>query len=467
MKFNSRLNVANLSGVLSTMRIAPIIVLLAAAACRSSDAQSPVQAFTHATLIDGTGAAPRSDVTIIVREGRILALQSSTQAMPPGATVVDLSGKFVTPGLIDAHVHLGTQPRPPGMMEAVLRAVFMGGVTAVRDMGGRLDILREMSLKGNTDSVPMPRVRYSAIMAGPGMWFDSDRGRFAAGEREMGTSPVVRRVDASSDIAAVIRDAKNAGASGIKLYNTLDSATVHALAREAKRQGLEVWSHSYVDRELPSSVIDAGATVVSHADGYIYEAMTRRERELPRDSARAARHRAFERASAGDSAISALVESMRRRNVILDATLLVMRPGPDSTGRFDSAHAALFRGAVRFARAAHRAGVDIAAGTDGIGGSSPNLHVELQLLVDSVGMTPLQAIRSATQVNARALGAADSLGTLEVGKLADFVVYDADPSLDIANTLTVTAVAKAGRLVRRQKAMPTPPTARTPKALRQ
>lgn len=107
--------------------------------------------------------------------------------------------------------------------------------------------------------------------------------------------------------------------------------------------------------------------------------------------------------------------------------------------------------------------MDVAAGTDAVGGSTPNLHVELQLLVDSVGLTPLEAIRSATQVNARALGISDSAGTIAPGMIADLVVLDADPSVDIANTITVSAVMKAGRLFRRERPLPTPPSARPPR----
>lgn len=77
-----------------------------------------------------------------------------------------------------------------------------------------------------------------------------------------------------------------------------------------------------------------------------------------------------------------------------------------------------------------------------MGGSTPNIHVELQLLVDSAGMSPLQAMRAATQVGARALGMSDSLGTLTPGKKADLVILSADPTLDIANTITVLAVMK-------------------------
>jgi imidazolonepropionase-like amidohydrolase len=101
---------------------------------------------------------------------------------------------------------------------------------------------------------------------------------------------------------------------------------------------------------------------------------------------------------------------------------------------------------VDAAAAAHRAGVRLLAGTDDMGRQSPNIHGELQLLVRQVGLTPLEAIRSATQYGAEALGAQDSLGTIAPGKVADLVVLRADPSADIRNTQTIAYVMQRGRL---------------------
>lgn len=118
---------------------------------------------------------------------------------------------------------------------------------------------------------------------------------------------------------------------------------------------------------------------------------------------------------------------------------------------------------IEIARSVNR-DIDIVARTHSEG-STPNLHVELQLLVDSVGMSPLEAIRAATQVGARALGMSDSLGTLTPGKKADLVILNADPSLDIANTMSVLAVMKAGRLYERPRPMVPPPGARRPREI--
>ena len=441
------------------------VVCMLSAACSPSRSQTTSRslALTHVTVIDGTGAPPKSDMTVLIDNGRITRVQPSSTPIPAGTAEMNLAGRYVIPGLIDAHVHLGTQQRQPGMMEQVLRACFMGGLTSVRDMGGKFSIVDPLARRARSDTVPMPTVVYSAIVAGPGSWIEGERGRFMAGEAPLGEGPTVRRLLDSADAVAAVASAKAAGAGGIKIYNTIAPSLVRIVAAEARRKGLRVWSHLFVDPGLPSNVIEAGAEVVSHGDMFVAEVLDSAARGGPTPGYRAARAVAYaDTGLLSRPSLRRLITSMKERNVILDPTLYVMRPGRDSAGRIDPLHANLFHGAVRFTQAAHRAGIDVAAGTDAIGGSTPNIHVELQLLVDSVGMTPLQAIRAGTYVSARALGIGDSVGTVAPGKRADLVVLAADPSVDIANTITVIGTMKAGRYYPRERPMSTPPGARSP-----
>jgi len=432
-------------------------------AVAASAARGQTVALTHANVIDGTGSAIQTNRTIIIDGTRIVAIQPASATIPRGASIRDLSGRYVIPGLIDSHVHLGTQPRPSGVMEQILRATLLGGVTTVRDMGGQYEIVSNMARLGAPDTAPMPRVVYSAIVAGPGMWLDGDRARFFAGASQPGESPTVRRLTQMSDVVPAIAAARRAGASGIKIYNTIEAPLVRAIAAEAHRQGLHVWSHFFVDPNPPSLLIDAGAEVVSHGDQFVAEALTDADRRAPVAEYRAARARAYASPDlVSSSAVRALVAKMKARGVILEPTLTVMRPAPDSAGRIPTPSGLLFHNAVEFTRAAYRGGVELAAGTDALGGSTPNIHLELQLLVDSVGLTPAQAIRAATSINARALGVADSVGTIATGKRADLVVLVKNPLTDIANTQTVVGVMKAGRYHERPRPMGSPAGTRPP-----
>jgi imidazolonepropionase-like amidohydrolase len=110
-------------------------------------------ALTNATVIDGTGTAAQPHMTVVVRGRRIESVfTDGTRHVPADARAIDLQGQYLIPGLIDSHVHLGTQPRPAGVMEQVLRAVFMGGVTTVRDMGGSLATVRPRAMRSRADT---------------------------------------------------------------------------------------------------------------------------------------------------------------------------------------------------------------------------------------------------------------------------------------------------------------------------
>lgn len=408
-------------------------------------------ALVHATVIDGTGAPPRPGMTVLVRGSRIAAVApDGARPLPPGARVVDLRGRYLIPGLIDAHVHMGTIPRPPEVARGVLRAALLGGVTSVRDMGGSLDVVGPLARDGARNDFDSPRIFYSAIMAGPGGWFEGERGRRMAGAYPVGEAPAVRRVDAATDVRRVIAEAKAAGVSGIKVYNTVDPALIRRLVAEAHRQGLRAWSHLAVDPGRPGEVVAAGVDVVSHGDMFVGEVMPAPRPGATVEEQRAVRDSVVRATPPGSAPFSAVLDAMRRRGTILDATLYIIAGAAvDTAGRPNERYARLLDFAAAMVRRADSAGVPVAAGTDHIGGSTPNIHAELQLLVSRAGLTPLEALRAATSTGARAIGAQDSLGTVAPGKVADLVVLAADPSRDIRNTQTVVMVLKGGRVLER------------------
>jgi imidazolonepropionase-like amidohydrolase len=433
-------------------------------AAGTAAAQSPTTVITNATVIDGTGRAPQPNMTIVVTGGRIADVFSSgSKQLPGNAQIVEARGRFVIPGLIDAHVHNGTiQERTQEITEAILRNALMGGVTSVRDMGGRSSNVKALASRAALDTMPWPRLYLSAIIAGPGSWFEGARGAYMAEGGLAGEAPLVRRVVRPADIALAIASAKTNGATGIKLYNNLDPALLPAIVAEAKKHGLRVWSHLAVDPGKPSDLVRAGVHVLSHADQFLAEVFPWPSTDLSRDSARALRQRAFASTPFDAPALNELIVLMKQNGTMVDATLFIMTPRPDSSGHINEQAATLYRFATGMIRRANTAGVPIVAGTDALGGSSPNIHAELQLLVERAGLSPMQALQAATSNAARAIGAQDSIGTIERGKIADLVILERDPLVDIANTLTVKSVMKAGRLYHRDSPVRVPPNARAP-----
>jgi cytosine/adenosine deaminase-related metal-dependent hydrolase len=398
----------------------------------------------NVTVIDGTGAAPRPGMAVVI-QGPIIRniVPDSSLVIPANADVRDLAGRWVMPGLIDAHVHLATNPSTQDTRDRVerrLRNALEGGVIAVRDMAGDGRELAALARDAAVGDIASPLIRYSALFAGPD-FFSDPRVQSSSAGVVAGTAPWARAIRDTTDLRQAVAEARGTGAAGIKLYGSLDSASVARIAAEARRQRLGVWAHLALFPARPSDVVTGGAGVVSHAPLLAWEVAE----TLPGVSQRQQYDVTL---TADHPALRAVLNAMRERNVILEPTLHVFRDDP---GLPDTAtERRRSRLAAEFTRAAYRAGVRIAAGTDGIGGEGPNtlpnIHEELALLV-AAGLTPADAIVAATSTNAEVLGISATHGTLAAGKSADLLVLGADPTVSIRNTRTIEMVVQRGRTV--------------------
>ncbi len=423
-----------------------LALALAALPATSASAQTPppVTALTHVTVIDGTGASPQRDMTVVIRDGRIAGVFPSTTADPPaGASVLDLAGRYLIPGLIDTHVHLATAPS--GMdrrdvEERVLRNALHGGVTTVRDMAGdgrRLADLARSALVGDIES---PAIYYAALMAGP-EFFDDPRVLDASRGTAPGAAPWARAVTAQTKWPIVLAEARGTGAIAVKVYAAVSASVLRPLVAEAHRQGLRVWAHATLFPARPSEVVAAGVDVISHASLMAWEGVP----SLPDFHSRA---KPDPLVAPDSPPITALLDLMAKRGTLLDATLFVYSDREDAEA---------WGAAV--VHEAWQKGIAITAGTDSLGddkpGVLPTIHEELRLLVERAGMSPLAALNAATQHGARALGIEETRGTIAPGKAADLVVLSADPTADIRHTRDIVYVFRDGR---RYEPIP-PPTA--------
>ena len=411
---------------------------------------------THAGLIDGTGSAVQRDMTIEVEGKRIAAVYpSGSRPAPRGAQVRDLNGKYVIPGLIDAHVHITDAEPDIAHYQTFLRALLLGGVTGIRDMAGDDRLLQFLAEQANSDAFASPDIFYVALMAGPSFFKEDFRAQDASKGEPLGFAPWMQAITAKSDIAMAVAEAKGTGATGIKLYANLPAALVTAITAEAHRQGLRVWTHATIFPAKPSDAVDAGADTISHSPYLVWEAAL----SVPDDYKMRAMGD-FEHVKPDAPQILALFNAMKKRGTILDATLLVFKNQaghhPQSVG------AGIMPWSYAVTKLAHERGVLVDAGTDDAGfpygkdgpdlGQMPSVHQEMALLVEHAGFTPLQVIEAATEVGAAALGQAAQRGTITPGKLADLVVLEADPSRDIHNTTKIDFVVKNGRVYPRATA---------------
>ena len=430
------------------------ICLVAAASVVASapnTTQSPL-ALAGVTIIDGTGAPAKPNMTVVITGDRITSIfPTDGRQLPAGASVRDLRGQFLIPGLIDAHVHL----LPAFVESGVLSRLLRGGVTTVRNMVGNCQALGDMNRQAVAGSIESPDIVYSSVVAGAAGRRDPRAGRGRrAGAPGVGACGHI--LSDSSNPTAIIGASKTAGASGMKLYADMNAEWAKRLTDEAHKEQMAVWAHAALFPARPSEVVNAGVDVLSHAAYLSWETVD----ELPtyRNRVKGA---PWLRAKATDPAVERVLRVMAERGAILDATLWLFHaqatsPGPSPNEDFQVGKdtlAAAAKWAFDVTRRARELGVLVSAGTDGQGaqaeGVLPNLHNELELLVNESGFTPLEAIRAATSIAARTMRLESEIGTIAEGKRADLVVLRSDPTKSISNTRDIAFVVKHGRVVER------------------
>jgi imidazolonepropionase-like amidohydrolase len=406
-----------------------------------------VAVYRGATLIDGTGQPARPSMTIVT-DGAEIVLVAPDDEVPEdrgdGAPTIDLAGQFVIPGLIDSHQHIATPPNR-AVAEATLRRHVYGGVTAIRIMADDLRQISDLGRATRVGEIPGPDIRYAALMAGPGFFDDPRTWQVSQGETP-GSVPWMQAITGETDLPLAVAMARGTHATAIKIYADLPGRTVAAITAEAHRQGISVWAHGTVFPASPSEVISAGVDSVSHVTSLAYEAapeqLSTYKDKPPID---------YDRFAAGDDPLlDSLFAQMRSRGTILDATASMWSSPWDAPADAEGqararANAAL---SARLTAQAHRAGVSISAGTDYETGPEhpfPALHDELAFLAQDCGIPAEHVIHSATLVGARSIGAQASMGSIEPGKLANFVVLAEDPVADLANLRSISFVVKRGR----------------------
>jgi Amidohydrolase family len=415
--------------------------------------------FTHVTIIDVTGKAPKRDTTVVITGDRISAIGDNIP-MPAGAQVVDATGKFLIPGLWDMHVHW--------YLRDTFTLFIANGVTGVRQMFGNSDLLRwrDQIAKG---SLLGPRmVVASQIVDGPQpIWPNS----IAARNEDEGRK-AVRRV-------------KQWGADFVKVYALLPRDAYFGIADEAKQQGITFVGH-VPNSVSPAEASDAGQKSIEHLTGILI-ASSDKETELRDKLVKADSPQARGRVQAtaldtyDEKKAADLIARFAKNQTWQCPTLTVLRSSAylgdenfrrdgrlkyiprlqqqrwnfrlaNRSGGDDAVEKKVLQKQFEIVGAMQKAGVPILAGTDtGNPYCFPgfSLHDELALLVIS-GLTPVEALRSATLNPAKFFGLDQTLGTIEQGKIADLVLLDANPLLDIRNTQRINAVVSNGRLFDRK-----------------
>lgn len=414
-------------------------------------ADTAVEIFRHATLIDGRDGPPSQDIAVVVEGQRIREVLPDSKLAPQslkGARIVDLRGRFLIPGLIDSHVHLATPPNRR-QAQAVLRRDLYGGVTAVRDMADDMRALGDLQRSSIAGEIAAPDIYYAALMAGPSFFTDPRVVESSVGALP-GKAPWMQAVTDQTDIPLAVAMAKGTFATGIKLYANLSASLAARIVAEAHRQHMLVWAHSTLFPAKPSEVVGAGVDIISHACMMVHQASA----HVP-DDVKVKDAVPLEQFASGSSPILAPVfADMVRRGTILDATVWtydVLQTDTKSNPQI-ARHGCDGRIGGAIAGQAYRAGVQISTGTDYFAPDSdrwPDVFHELEDLVSFAGMPPAAVIHSATLVGAKTVGREADMGSIEAGKLANMVVLTRNPLDDIENLKSVEMTVRRGRIYRR------------------
>jgi len=461
--------------------------LLTSAGLFDSAAQAQITVIEGGTLIDGNGGPPVEDSLIIIEGNRIKAVsQKGKLQTPAGAQIINAEGKFIIPGFVDMHIHY---------YHWLAEILLAHGITTIYDFGNVTDWIlaqKEAVAKGK---VKGPRIfSVGPVIDGP------------SGDRERADS-----VGTPEEARRMIRELISKGVDGIKVYQNMTLDIFKAIVEEAHRAGLPVGGHikKMTAREAVEAGLDLIIHSSGIAESMIHDPdmLERFKRErIPYLPSGENPHYVWLSYPASDpwylidpADMDEFIELLVNRNVYINPTAssvwegviprreefdqevrkiftdpalayipptshydpdipdisyldLWLNPYPPGadwlTDEERDRVSRSYKTYQEFIRRYVEKGGKVLPGEDPVGSGTPGigLHHELQLLVDA-GISPMQALVSATKWSAEFIRKDDQLGTVEPGKLADIVLLNGDPLSDIANTKKIDTVMKDGKVL--------------------
>ena len=438
-------------------------------------------AFTHVTVIDATGAPAKPDMTVVVSKNRITSIGKAGQvAVPANARVIDETHKYMIPGLWEMHTHAFIRSRKSFPLYVMYLFVAYG-VTGIRDMGspgvpddfGDYPYVQDVQWRQAIDAGAIigPHLNLAlTVVNGPHV---PGYPRYWA--------PVSDAAQAREEVIYL----KKLGADSIKEYDQLSRDAYFALADEAKKQGIPLAGHVPILVSV-AEASDAGQRSLEHDYGVLFGCSSKEAEFVQKEEALYGSGKPAMRGILRLDDVKALVNSYDEGKAaslfgkfVKNDTFVtpsLVRASVDRIPETDprvvkyfspalreysypahprepnpevvEAQKLMYQYHLRLVAAMQRGGVKMLVGTDSSFFGSA-VHDEMVEMVKA-GLTPMQALQTATKNAADYLGKLDSLGTVEKGKSADLVLLDANPLQSISNTEKISAVVLNGNLLDRK-----------------
>ena len=436
---------------------------------------APPRAIAGATLIDGTGRKAVSDSVIITRDGKIDCAGTRAQCpVPAGVTTIDASGLWVTPGLIDAHVHFSQTGWADGRPDAVdvrerhpyekvqadlqkrpelfARSYLCSGVTAVFDVGG-FPWTETLGTRFEKDTTAPHVAAAGPLLSTRDHWVN------LAGSRQF------IHINEEKTARAAVRELAAHGAAAVKVWFIVSddlpvarsAPVVLAVGDEARKAGLPLIVHATGLEEAKVS-LRAGATLLVHSvwdvpldDEFI--TLARQAGTIVTPTLTVVRGYVKLSQSIAARTVPSIDDpngcvDLRTRRKIEGTAALPASPATESEALASRERRTRERESMAAAnlRRLVGAGIPVAMGTDAgnpLTLHGPSVYAEMEAM-QQAGMTAMQVLLASTSVGSRAMGRGKDLGTVEKGKAADLVVVGADPTSDILNMRRVRYVVRSG-----------------------
>lgn len=363
------------------------IILSALSACLVLIGQAQERVVLYnANVVNVEDGVINPSQSVTIENGIITNITKSKKNIAKGE--IDLTGKYLMPGMIDSHLHWANFATDRPAMDSLCSAYVKQGVTTVRDVGGDARVIKKYQEYLQKGALKGPSVYYSSFWAGE-KYFD------LLGRDEPVDVAWNLEIHPGDDYRKAVKEAKECGCMGLKLYADISYEQLCEIVKICKEEGVRAWGHLATNEDNALEVVNAGVEVVSH----VYYVNT--------------------------SKISSdeLYAEMVKRGTVLDPTLTI-----SVENKMDYV--------IKDFAKAYKAGIKFVAGTDYIDISDENSYKcfflnEMNLYVDRCGVSIIDAIKAATVNGAEILGMKNKLGVIKKGAEADMLVLCENPLLSL------------------------------------